>query len=147
MRANIIICAILSLFSVAIHAVPTSVRYAPPTLPECIVPVIGVGPVCIPRATPTPYHKWNYNSCWKALFMLPLFTGLQIRRLGVEGCGGWNMYMCMRCPILQNYFWRNVIWYLSWNPSPCQWESPLARGSLYQRNYTLLRGIWRAGTK
>ena len=57
MRATIIdIFAILSLFSVAIHAAPPSARYA--QLPECpLHPVIGMGlgPACSPRPT------W----CWK----------------------------------------------------------------------------------
>lgn len=63
MRATIFnVCAIISLFSVAIHAAPqrgqVSARYAPRTLPECpIKPVIGIGPVCSPRPTPTPYSS------------------------------------------------------------------------------------------
>lgn len=54
MRATIFnVCAILSLFSVAIHAAPP---FAPRTIPECpIQPIIGIGPVCSPRPTPTPY--------------------------------------------------------------------------------------------
>ena len=60
MRATIFnVCAILSLFSVAIHAAPPSVPYVPRTLPECpITPIIGIGPVCSPRPTPTPYKWW-----------------------------------------------------------------------------------------
>jgi hypothetical protein len=57
MRTTIFnIYAILSLFTVAIYAVPPSVRDGP-TLPECpIKPIIGIGPVCSPRPTPTPYN-------------------------------------------------------------------------------------------
>ena len=57
MRATIFnVCAILSLFTVAIHAAPgpPSVR----SIPECpIKPIIGIGPVCSPRPTPTPYNN------------------------------------------------------------------------------------------
>ena len=56
MRANILnICAILSLFSVAIHASPPADRYAPRSIPECPINRIkGIGPVCSPRPTPGP---------------------------------------------------------------------------------------------
>ena len=90
------IYAILSLFSITIHAAPVlpSVRYAPPTLLECpIKPVIGIGPVCSPWPTQTPPYDW----CWKALFIIPVkfLTGLKICRLGVEGYGDQNMYMLL----------------------------------------------------
>ena len=58
MRATILnICAILSLFSVAIHASPPADRYAPRSIPECPINPIrvkGIGPVCSPRPTPGP---------------------------------------------------------------------------------------------
>jgi hypothetical protein len=67
MRVTIFnVCAILSLFSVAIHAAPqrggVSARYVPRaptvTIPECPINpiIIGIGPVCSPRPTPTPYN-------------------------------------------------------------------------------------------
>ena len=56
MRATIFnIFAILSLFSVGIHASPPADRYAPRSLPECpIIPIHGgIGPACSPRPTVT----------------------------------------------------------------------------------------------
>ena len=90
MRVTIFnICAILSLFSVAINATP---------IIECpIHPIIGggPGPVCSPRPTPTPL-PYTTNWCWEAWFM-------------IEGYGDQNLYIYIcaaRCWL--NYFWRNL---------------------------------------
>ena len=80
MRATIFnICAILSLFSVAIHAVPI----LPKCSPKHSVFHGGPGPICDSEPTPTPYTN---NWCWYGVIMV------------IRIC------MCMCCPLLIELF-------------------------------------------
>ena len=130
MRVTIFnVCAILSLFSVTIHAAPQYGQVSPRTIPECpIHPIIGPpginlghGPVCIPGPTSTwtPYDGLNW---W-----FPFLTGLQICRLRSWGIR-WSEYVYVVIELWFNYFHKHIYFSCkllcgpSWASVNC-WES------------------------